>query len=532
MKNPWWKLGLILAVTVWALFFAWPREGRPFLNMSLGLDLKGGSHLVMQVVTDDAVKAAADAMATRVAEKLRKEGFPTVRVSGADGGQVIVSDIPAGRGGDVEAAIKDDVGSWSTSSGAGELRIQMPPSEMDLHRDNAVKQALTTIRNRVDAFGVSETNIQRLGGDQRDRILVELPGVEDPSRVKGLIQTQARLELRSAYYRGDGMGPFRGRSKEEVAQMLGGQLPTGVEVLPYQETDRQTGKQAAAPEWMAVERSSVITGADLADARRGQGQFGGAVVDFQLHVNAVDRFAKFTRTNVGRQMPIVLDDKIISAPRINSEIGMRGMIEGNFTPQTADDLALQLRAGALPARVNTIEERTVGPSLGKDSIDAGVRASYIGSLAVCVFMLIYYRRSGINAIVALVLNLLILAAVMSGVGAVLTLPGIAGYALTVGMAVDSNVLIFERIREELRHGRSVPAAVEQGFAKALSAILDTHVTTIVSALFLFNYGTGPVKGFAVSLTVGLLANLFTALVVSRFIFDVEIRGRQVKHLSI
>ena len=244
MKNPWWKLGLILAVTAWALFFSWPREGRPFLNMSLGLDLKGGSHLVMQVVTDDAVKAAADAMATRVAEKLRKEGFPTVRVSSADGGQVIVSDIPAGRGGDVEAAIKDDLGNWSSSSGAGELRIQMPPSEMDLHRDNAVKQALTTIRNRVDAFGVSETNIQRLGGDQRDRILVELPGVEDPSRVKGLIQTQARLELRSAYYRADGMGPFRGRSKEEVAQMLGGQIPTGVEILPYQETDRQTGKQA------------------------------------------------------------------------------------------------------------------------------------------------------------------------------------------------------------------------------------------------------------------------------------------------
>jgi preprotein translocase subunit SecD len=276
----------------------------------------------------------------------------------------------------------------------------------------------------------------------------------------------------------------------------------------------------------------VITGGDLQDARQGVDQWQNFSVDFKVRVGAVERFAKFTRNNIGRQMPIVLDARIKSAPSIRSEIGGSGQITGRFSQEEAEDLALNLRAGALPARVITIEERTVGPSLGKDSIDAGVRASIWGSIVICGLMLIYYRRSGINAIVALMLNLLILAACMAKFGAVLTLPGIAGYALTVGMAVDSNVLIFERIREELRAGRTVRAAIDAGFRKAFKAIIDTHVTTIVSAFFLFTYGTGPVKGFAVSLTVGLVANLFTSLVVSRYIYDLEVGDRPVQRLSI
>lgn len=526
MKIGWFRTAFILGVTLIcaAVVVAKRSPERPFLGMKLGLDLKGGSHLLMQVVTDDAVKAQCDLVGTRITEKLRKEGFPQVRVVPGDVGTVVISGIPAGRTNDLEAAIKDEIGTWPVSTSGDTVTISMPANEREVQRDNAVKQAEGTIRNRIDQFGVGETNIQRLGGEQKDRILVELPGVEDPTRVKDLIQTQARLELRLAYYGPGGQGPFMGATKEQVAGQLAG--VQGVDIL------YQTPEHGREGYWMAVEHASVITGGDLRNAQAGRDQIGQAIVEFELQVGAADRFSKFTRANVGKQMPIVLDEKIISAPRINSEIGMRGMIEGNFTPDTAADLSLKLRSGALPARVQTIEERTVGPSLGKDSIDAGVRASLIGSAAVCLFMLIYYRRSGLNAVIALVLNLLILAAIMSSFDAVLTLPGIAGYALTVGMAVDTNVLIFERIREELRHGRTVRAAIDNGFHKALSAIIDTHVTTIVSAMFLFSYGTGPVKGFAVSLTVGLIANLFTALVVSRYIFDLEVGDRQVQRLSI
>ncbi len=531
MKAGLFRTVLIAAVAVIAIIYAFPRQGREFLNMKLGLDLKGGSHLVMQVMTDDAIKAECDVLATRLGERMRRDGFSAVRVSSGALGEVVATGVPPGRTGDVESSIREEVSGWGISASGDAIRLEMPSSEKAQLRDTAVKQALTTIRNRVDAFGVGETNIQRLGGTQNDRILVELPGVEDPTRVKGIIQTQARLELRLAYYRPDGAGPFRGGTTEEVVSLLGGQTPPGVDILPYEETDKQTLARTQR-EFMAVEKASVITGGDLQDARAQRGQFGDTVVGFTLRVGAADRFAKFTRANIGRQMPIVLDDKIISAPVINSEIGISGQITGGFTPQSAEDLALNLRAGALPARVATIEERTVGPSLGKDSIDDGIRASLLGSIAVCAFMLIYYRRSGINAIVALAFNLVILAACMAGFGAVLTLPGIAGYALTVGMAVDSNVLIFERIREEVRAGRTVRAAIDAGFHKALSAILDTHVTTIVSALFLFTYGTGPVKGFAVSLTVGLLANLFTSLVVSRYIYDLEMGDRPAPRLSI
>jgi preprotein translocase subunit SecD len=430
------------------------------------------------------------------------------------------------------------------SSAGGTITVRMPDAQSDFVRDNAVQQALYTIRNRVDAFGVGEVNIQRLGGTQRNRILVELPGVEDPTRVKGLIQTQARLELRSAYYRQDGAGPFVAATRDDVVAALGGALPAGVEVLPVLERQESRAPLGQAPpkpqdaatqrvtSYMAVERASVITGSDLADARRSQGQWGDSVVSFQLQVSAAERFAAFTRANIGRQMPIVLDDKIISAPSIRSEIGMNGQIEGNFTAESSNDLAVQLRAGALPARVLTIEERTVGPSLGRDSIRSGVRAALVGAAMVCTFMLIYYKASGIIAIIALVLNMLILAGGMASVGAVLTLPGIAGYALTVGMAVDASVLIFERIREELRAGRAVRDAIKKGYEKAFSAIFDSNLCTIISAAFLLQYGTGPVRGFAVSLMIGLCANLFTGVFVSRFIYESVIGDRPVKSLSI
>lgn len=525
-----WKAIVIAAVLVWALFNAWPREGRPFLNMKLGLDLRGGSHIVMEVQTSDAVKAEADTVATRITEQLRKLGLMDVRVNaGEEPGTIVVTNIPAGRTGEVQAALTEFVG-WPMT-GAADITVRMPDSQQAFVRDNAVRQALYTIRNRVDAFGVGEVNIQRLGGTQRERILVELPGVEDPSRVKDLIQTQARLELRLAHYSQSGSGPYQAPTREDVVGALGGSLPTGVDVLPVVETNRETG-QKTTTSWMAVERASVITGSDLADARSQTGQWGDTVVSFQLQVGAAERFAAFTRQNINRQMPIVLDEKIISAPAIRSEIGIQGQIEGGFTPESANDLAVQLRAGALPARVLTIEERTVGPSLGRDSIRSGINAALIGGLLVCGFMVFYYRLSGLNAIVALSLNVLILAAGMASFDAVLTLPGIAGYALTVGMAVDASVLIFERIREELRNGRTIRDAIKKGYEKAFSAIFDSNLTTIIAAAFLLQYGTGPVRGFAVSLMIGLVANLFTAVFVSRFLYETLIGDRPVKRLSI
>lgn len=519
-----WKFGLIGIVLAFSLWHAWPRADRPILNMKLGLDLKGGSHLVMQVITDDAIKAECDITANRTNDALHKAGLTTARVTVGELGEVIVSGIPNGRMADAEAALKEATG-WPMSPSGDQIRITMPSTERQIARDRATQQALNTIRNRIDAFGVGETDI-RLAGAQKDRVLVELPGVEDPTRVKNVIQTQARLELRLAYYGQDGTGPYT-NTKEALLAHFRGEIPPGTEILPMVERRAEGGEL-----FMLVEKASVITGGDLADARPSMDEFNRPNVHFTLRVSAADRFARFTRTNIRRQMPIVLDDKIISAPSINSEIGISGQISGRFSRQEAEDLALNLRSGALPARVVTIEERTVGPSLGKDSIQAGLKSSLWGSLAVCCLMLLYYKRSGINAIIALVFNMVILAACMASFGAVLTLPGIAGYALTVGMAVDSNVLIFERIREELRHGRAVRAAIDLGFSKAFSAIVDTHVTTIVSALFLFGYGTGAVKGFAVALTVGLMANLFTALIVSKLIFDIEIGDRAVQRLSI
>lgn len=548
MKTLHWKLLLIGLVAVWAIYNAWPRQAGNLVNLKLGLDLKGGSYLVMQVEGNDAVKAECEISAGRLGDFLKKQGFPEVRAVVGDAvGEVVVSGIPPSRLAEAEKLVETETGSWSVSAEGGEIRLMMPSTDQEVLRDRAVKQALNTITNRIDAFGVAETSVTRLGGKNADRILVQLPGVEDPSRVKKLIQTQARLELRLAYYTPDGNGPYRGLKKEDVVAQLGGREPQGVEILPIEEKVQQdpnsplgggtvAASTEAAPrriaEWIAVEKTSIVTGSDLQDARPAPDQWGQTVVSFTLRVNAADRFARFTRANINRIMPIVLDQKIKSAPVIRAEISTHGQIEGNFTPIEADDLSLVLRAGALPARVNTIEERTVGPSLGKDSIDAGMRASLAGAALVCGFMLLYYRLSGLNAMAALGLNLLILVAAMGAFGATLTLPGIAGYALTVGMAVDANVLIFERIREEMRMGKTVRGAIDAGFDKAFSAIFDSNLTTIISALFLFQYGTGPVKGFAVSLIIGLVANMFTAVFVSRVIFDLVIGDRAIRRLSI
>jgi preprotein translocase subunit SecD len=387
-----------------------------------------------------------------------------------------------------------------------------PPALAEL-KNRAVSLAIETIRNRIDQLGVSEPVIQEHGLGQY-QILVQLPGVDDPARVKDIMMSTAMLEIKQVLG-----GPYS--SEQDALQQYNGVLPPDSMLLRSRSVGQSTDD--AGEQFYLLTRSSAVAGADL--------RSGGATVGRDTNTNSPDvgfvltneggrKFAAFTGAHVGEKLAVVLDNRVKEVATINEQIHDQGRISGGgMSEQAAKDLALTLNSGALPAGIKYLEERTVGPSLGSDSIRAGVRAAIIGMLAVLIFMLIYYRGAGINADLALILNLIILLGFMGYFGATLTLPGIAGVILTVGMGVDSNVLIFERIREELRNGKTPSSAVEQGFAHAWITIVDTHVTTIVSAAILFLFGTGPVKGFAVTLTFGLLANLFTAVFVSRMIFD-------------
>ena len=391
----------------------------------------------------------------------------------------------------------------------------MKPQALASLKNQAVTQAIETIRNRIDQLGVSEPVIQEHGLGQY-QILVQLPGVDDPARVKEIMQSTAMLEIRQALG-----GPYP--SEQAALQDHGGVLPPDA-VLMRGKSNARDGEGGET--WYLVSRVSAVTGRDLRDAQPGHDENGQADVSFNLTGEGGRKFYSFTSGHVGDNLAVVLDNKVQEVAVIKEAIRDRGVINGRFTDQQTKDLSMILRSGALPASIHYLEERTVGPSLGTDSIRAGVRASIVGMLAVLIFMLVYYHGAGINADVALILNLIILLGFMGYFGAVLTLPGIAGVILTVGMGVDSNVLIFERIREELRNGKTPPSAVEQGFSHAWITIVDTHVTTIVSAVILFMFGTGPVKGFAVTLTFGLLANLFTAVFVSRVIFDWVLSRKQ------
>jgi preprotein translocase subunit SecD len=399
--------------------------------------------------------------------------------------------------------------------------MKMTPSDALELRRATVENSIRTIKQRTDGLGVAESVVVPRGrADGAAEILVELPGVDDPARIKQLIQTAAVLEL---YEVKD--GPFE--TEMEARAKHGGILPLNTKLIKGASRDNQSNG------WLLVSRNPVVRGSDLRDARPAQGEAGRWETNFVLTQDAAKRFERFTEANIGNRLAIVLDNQWRSAPTIQNKISDNGRITGAANQQDASDLALVLRAGSLPASLRYLEERTVGPSLGADSIQEGIWAGVVGIIAVIVAVLIYYKRSGINATLALILNAIILLAAMSYFDAVLTLPGIAGFILTIGMAVDSNVLIFERIREELRAGKAVIAAVDAGFSKALGTIVDTHVTTIVSCAFLFIFGTGPVKGFAVTLVIGLVANIFTAVFVSKFIFDWELSGRrQVKTLSI
>ncbi|HEV1284653.1 MAG TPA: protein translocase subunit SecD [Bryobacteraceae bacterium] len=498
-------------------------------NIRLGLDLRGGSDLIIEVHLQDAFKSEADAVIARLKDECGKgavqfaEMVHTDPQSLADAGnvQINIAGIPATQSGNFRQIVNDNFGNgWMlTPVNQTDFRMNLKQTEVLKIKSEALSQTKATIANKINQLGLSEASVQSRGGGANEaQLLVQLPGVDDPAHVKQLLSTAANLGL----YEVKG-GPFN--SREEAMQSKGGVLP-----LDSQFVKGLSAANSPAQIWLLA-RTPVVLNRDIRDARPQQSQDRGWETEFVLAQDAAKRFERFTGAHIHDRLAIVLDNVVLSAPVINAKISDNGVIEGMGSHDNAADLALNLKAGAMPASVEYLDEVTVGASLGSDSIKEGMYAGIAGVVSVVLFMLFYYKRSGINATLALILNALILIAALSYFGAVLTLPGIAGVILTIGMAVDSNVLIFERIREELRAGKAVIAAVDAGFSKAFLTIIDTHVTTVVSCAFLFLFGTGPVQGFAVTLVIGLCANIFTAVFVSRTIFNWEL-GAQKREVTI
>jgi preprotein translocase subunit SecD len=527
-KNLGWKLAIIVAILLVFLFGifrvpdSWSGHGLLAAmqsHINLGLDLKGGTHLILQVQVNDAVNSESDRVVDLLKEQLGLLKVSYLEVSKPDPvnapDKIVIKGVTSNSTSDLRTLAAERLQAYDMTSGAdNSFTLTMKPAALVDLKSRAVQQAIETIRNRIDTLGVSEPTIEEHGlGDYQ--ILVQLPGVDDPARVKDIMQSTAMLEIKQVK-----SGPFA--SEQLALQDSHGLLPADSILLKGRAEGSKDSDEAGDQYWILA-RSSAVAGGDL--------RSGGATVERDTNTNAPEvgfaltneggrKFAAFTGAHVGERLAVVLDHRVREVANIHEQIHDTGRISGGgMTEQAAKDLTLILNSGALPAGIKYLQELTVGPSLGTDSIRAGVEAAIVGMVAVLIFMLVYYHGAGINADIALILNLVILLGFMGYFGAVLTLPGIAGVILTVGMGVDSNVLIFERIREELRNGKTPPSAVEQGFGHAWITIVDTHVTTLVSAAILFAAGSGPVKGFAVTLTIGLLANLFTAVFVSRVIFD-------------
>jgi len=493
-------------------------------HIHLGLDLQGGAHLILQVHVKDAVNAETDNTLARIQQDLavyKLEGQP-IKTDPVNNPQTItITGIEAGKASDAINDLADHYGAeYDIASGRNNtVTLTMKPTQLTALEDKTVTQAIDTIRSRVDSLGVSEPVIAPYGLGQY-QILVELPGVSDLARVQGIIQSTSQLSVHEVVGNGGGFA-----SEQEALASVGGNLPPDEEILSG---DPQGSSSGGPDQFFILKRVSIVGGLDFRDASAiGMNDTGKQGVNFVLTNAGGEKFYEYTSNHLHDYMAIVMGSRVKNVAIINGAIRDQGQIEGQFTKEQIDDLSLTLRTGALPASITYIEERTVGASLGADSIKQGVTAAVAGMLAVMIFMLIYYRGSGVNADLALLMNLVILLGFMGFYGATLTLPGIAGVILTIGMGVDSNVLIFERIREEMRAGKGPAQAVQQGFDNAWHAIFDTHVTTIVSAAILFMFGTGPVKGFATTLVVGLCANLFTAVFVSRVIFDSHVNHKLV-----
>jgi preprotein translocase subunit SecD len=493
-------------------------------RIHLGLDLKGGAHLILQVQVKEAVSADTDNTIAGIQQDLRTANLTVGQVvkpdplkpDGSGRPEVIsVEGITPASSSAVRTLLEGPkyANQYDVSDGPNSsLLLTMKPLVLTDLEKTTVDQAIEAIRDRVDALGVSEPQIQQYGlGD--NQILVDLPGVENESQIEAIIQGTNRLEIHAVVG-----GPYK--DEQEAAASLGGAIPPDDEVKTFYGVTSTESSEGGAV--YVLQRASIVAGTDFRSADPGTDQNGRRNVQFTLTNEAGDKFHDYTSANVGKSMAVVLNNQVREVATIQSAISDRGEITGSFSPEEVSALSKLLRTGALPASLTQLEKRFVGASLGADSIRQGVTAAVVGVLVVMAFMLIYYKGSGINADLALFLNLLILLGFMGFSKSTLTLPGIAGVILTIGMGVDSNVLIFERIREEIRAGKAASAAVDQGFAHAWVTIIDTHVTTIVSAAILFLFGTGPVRGFATTLTFGLAANLFTAVYVSRVIFDAHL----------
>lgn len=512
------RLLVTLGITALSIFlFAGfpPSVAKVREKVRLGLDLRGGMHLRMQVVTDDALRIQTDQVIENLRQRLQSDNIIFRQTARSDNDQFQIVGVDQNKDQDFRRIVTEILPDWDIVSTAGEIpntyTIKLKPAVAQILRDQSVDQAIQTINNRINELGVTEPTIQKLGGEGRYEILVQLPGVDDPARVKSIMKSTALLELKLV----EGMGSYP--SQEAALQQYGGVLPADKQVLPS--VEKNPDGTAA---FYVVDSVAAISGRDLKNAYPSRDENGRPAVTFNLTADGAQRFGNITGANIGRLLAIVLDGKIQSAPRINGRITDSGLITGGpggFAQQEAQDLSLVLRSGALPASIQYLDERLVGASLGADSIRSGLTASIAALVGVILFVFIYYRGSGLNAAVAMALNLLILFGALAYFDATLTLPGIAGIILTIGVGIDSNVLIFERIREELKAGKQAMSAVTAGFQRVFVTIVDTHLSALIAAMFLFLFGSGPVKGFAVTLVIGLLANVFTAVFVSRTLFE-------------
>ncbi len=507
-----WKLILILGVIGFSIWVAYP----PGEKINLGLDLKGGTHLVLEVQTDEALIVQVDQNVTQLKSLLRDASITIDKVVRRGINKIEVSGFDFENERNIKDILDDDFRDWNYTFSANTVTLTLRPNIEMQWRDQTINQALEKIRNRVDTSGLAEVKVQRIEGfsDRGDKILALLPGIDDPARVKELIKSTAMLEWKEVV-----TGPFD--TEEEALKDYGGKLPEGMILLKMNPKTSRKG-------YLMLKEESVITGIDLKNAYRTQNEFGGPIIGFSLKSKGGKKFQEYTGKNVGKNLAVVLDKRVLIAPTIQEEIPAysSGVITGTYTVQQVDDMVVMLRSGALPASIKYLEERTIGPSLGADSIRKGLYAALMGLVVVMIFMLIYYKAAGINSVLALLLNIVILMGVLAYFKATLTLPGIAGIILTIGMAVDANVLVFERIKEDIRAGKSPKSAIDSGFKKAFVTIFDANLTTIIAAVFLYQFGTGPIQGFAVTLMIGIVASMFTAVFVSHFIFDLIYAGKK------
>jgi preprotein translocase subunit SecD len=486
-------------------------------QLKLGLDLKGGVHLVLRVETDDALRLVTEQDMERLRDELKTRNIPVGNMDATDPVHFKVDGVPPAQDAAFRTAANEVQANFDRGSGLnGSYTFTMKPNIQVNLREESVIQARQTIERRINELGVAEPSIAQQGADQ---ILVQLPGVADVEHAKSIIGSPGLLELKIV----EGAP-----SPSKEALMVNGQVPQGMEIVPG-----AGGAGDASTVYYMVKKVAAVTGQDLRSARASVDENSRPAVSFTLSNEGGRKFGKVSGENIGRQLAIILDGRVQSAPTLESKINSEGRITGSFTQEEVADLSLKLRSGALPAKLDYLEEQTIGPTLGADSVRSGVAASAVGLGLVIVFMLVYYRASGVNAVVALLFNLVILLGMMAYVGAVMTLPGIAGFVLTMGIGVDSNVLIFERIKEEIEASRGVRASINAGFARVFWTLFDTHIAALISVAFLFQFGTGPIRGFAVTLFFGLLSNLFTSIFVSKTLFELALGKRQqVAALSI